>query len=105
MSTPQIPRYAVYLSPQGSEELAKGDTPWYWNYSFAPLEQEAQAGYLKVGEFTPDVPDVDEARRMAVSKLEQRRREIYAEAEAEVRKVEERLANLLALPAPTKGGV
>ena len=100
MSQPTRAMYKVFLDKDGCEQVAKGDRPYSWNLQVVGEFDRPREHSIEVASFEFEFPEREEAAVKAVEGLRARKNSIYAEAEAEARLFEERIQNLLALPAP-----
>lgn len=95
----------IFLTADGCETLVKGGTLYSWNFNIRLAEDgtietpPAHAIFLR--EVEVSLPKEAAMRHCAEQKLKERLKDIRAEAYVQEKEVQERLQNLLALPAPT----
>lgn len=92
--------YKVFLDKDGCEQVAKGERPYSWNLQVVGEFDRPREHSIEVASFEFALPSREETAVKAVAALRAKKVSIYAEAEAEARLLEERIQNLLALPAP-----
>lgn len=96
--------YKVFLDKDGCEQVAKGEKPYSWNLQVVGEFDKPREHSIEVASFEFELPGREEAAAKAVTALRDKKNSIYAEAEVEARSIEERIQNLLALPAPGSEG-
>ena len=92
--------YKVFLDKDGCEQVARGERPYSWNLQVVGEFDRPREYSIEVASFEFVLPSREEAAVKAVAALRAKKVSLYAEAEVEVRSIEERIQNLLALPAP-----
>ncbi len=98
----QTTPYRGYRDADGQSYVGRDMGPYAWNFTIVGEGGNAPAHGVLVGEFTPKWPEREQAVANAVEALRARKQSIYAEAEQEARKVEERIQNLLCLEGPSE---
>ncbi len=95
----------IYITAEGLEKLVKGEQLYNWD--FCTRVQEAMYETARPKNSLPaalgvelTLPSRESAIDPAAAALKARIQSTYAEAEANVAELKERLQNLLALPAP-----
>lgn len=96
----------VYLTAAGAEEIALGRQPTYYNYGIRPAEGEDWVTSLPehailLGEVEVTLPTPQLAAERAKARLEKELQELRTQAYVQEKEVQQRINNLLALPAPT----
>ena len=92
--------YKVFLDKDGCEQVARGEKPYSWNLQVVGEFDRPREHSIEVASFEFVLPTREETAVQAVAALRAKKAFIYAEAEAEACLIEERIQNLLALPAP-----
>lgn len=93
-------KVSIYIDADGLEEVAKGQEPIYWNFGIRASGAPAPRDYVFVGEAELIFPSSDKAAAGAIAVLQKRKADAYKDAAERARELDERIQNLLALPAP-----
>ncbi|MFZ2287587.1 MAG: hypothetical protein WAV93_11430 [Bacteroidales bacterium] len=87
----------VYIDVAGMENIALGKPLWNWHYSVYPADAEKDASLKCVGTFNAQLPSIDACIVPVMEALKKKEAEIQLAAYEEVREINDRRANLLAL--------
>lgn len=90
-------KLSVYLTVEGQEQLALGNSIYSWNYVTRLADSEGPDGAALLGSLEVALPTVEQCLPPVLAKLKKREAEIQAEAYKEVMEIQERRNNLLSL--------
>lgn len=88
---------SIYLTIEGQERLALGQSLYPWHYAVRPVEEEIPEGHAFLATCEIQLPSVAECLPPVLAKLKLREAEIQAEAYKEILEIKTRRNNLLSL--------
>ncbi len=93
----------IYLDADGVQKLAEGNTPYAWDFRVMMGHAESlHTGTHFLAEFYVELPGREKCIPLALAKLDLRMEEVKAIAAQELREIQVKKADLLALAAPAK---
>lgn len=92
-------KFHLFLDAGGMEQIAMGRQPNSWNFDVKPGRDMGKDS-VWVGDATVSFPSREQCAAGAIAALEAKKRAVYEQAAKDAAEYNDRIQNLLALPAP-----
>jgi len=93
-----IKKRFVYLTVEGMEKIVTNQYLYSWHYTILEEGETQPEGSTLIAEFEPVLPQASDCVKPVLDYFKRKEKEIQAEAQADLMRLNERREKLLALP-------